>query len=63
MSKDRVVKGSKVDAVLRILLPTDVRTLKSFVGSVQFYAKFLPSYLSAITKPLHKLTRKGPQWN
>ena len=41
----------------------NVATLpRSFMGSVKFYAKFLPSYLSTITETLHKLTRKGQQW-
>ena len=39
-----------------------METLRSFMGSVQFYAKFLPLYLSTITEPLHQLTRKGQQW-
>ena len=58
LSKDGVAKGSNVNAILRMPLPTDVETLRSFMGSVQFYAKFLPPYLSAITEPLHKLSRK-----
>ena len=62
MSKHGVAKGSNVDAVLRMPLPTDVGTLGSFMGSVQFYSKFLPPYLSTITEPLHKLTTKGQQW-
>ena len=62
LSKDGVAKGSKVDAVLRMPPPTDVGTPRSFMGSVQFYTWFLPSYLSTITEPLHKLTRKGQQW-
>ena len=63
MSKDEVAKEPKVDAVLRVPLPTDVGTLRSFMGSAQFYAKFLPAFLSTITEPLHKLTRIGQQWN
>ena len=63
MSKDGIAKGFKVDAVLRMPLPTDAGTLRSFIGSVQCYAKFLPPYMSTVTEPLHKLTRKGQQWN
>ena len=61
MSKDGVAKGSKVDATLRMPPPTDVGTLISFMGSVKFYAKFLPPYLSTITEPFPKLTRRGQQ--
>ena len=62
LSKDGVAKRSKVDAVLRMPPPTDIGTLRSFMGSVQFNAKFLPPYLSKITEPLHKLAKKGQQW-
>ena len=58
LSKDGVSEGSNVNAVLRMPPPTNVGTLRSFMGSVQFYAKFLLPYLSTITETLHKLTRK-----
>ena len=61
VSKDGVAKGSKVNAVFRIPLPKKMETPRSFMGSVQFYTKFLPLNLSMITEPLHKLTRKGQQ--
>ena len=41
--------------------PTDVSSLRSFLGSVQFYNKFL-SNLATITDPLYRLTKKGIQW-
>ena len=41
--------------------PHDVPTLKSFLGSIQFYAKFLPN-LSTVTEPLHRLTKRGTEW-
>ena len=63
LPKDGLAKWSKVNAVLRMRSPTDVGTLTSFMGSVEFYAEFLPPNLSTITEPLHKLTRKGQQWN
>ena len=62
MSKNGVAKGSKVDAALRMPLPADIGTQRSFMRLVQIYAKFLPPYLSTMTEPLHKLTRKGQQW-
>jgi len=34
---------------------------RSFLGSVQFYSKFLPD-LATVTEPLHNLTRKNVQW-
>ena len=41
--------------------PHNLSTLKLFLGSVQFYGKFLPN-LSTITEPLHKLTRNVVEW-
>jgi hypothetical protein len=61
LSQKGIAKGTKVDAVLNMPPPTDVSGLKSFLGSVQFYHKFLPN-LATVTEPLHKLTRKGVQW-
>ena len=37
--------------------PTDVSSLKSFLGSVQFYGKFIPN-LATISEPLYRLTKK-----
>ena len=49
-------------AVQKMPPPTDVCSLKSFLGSVQFYAKFLPANLSTIAEPLYQLTRKDIPW-
>ena len=42
--------------------PTDIATLKSFLGYKQFYHKFLPN-LSTITASLQTLLKKGEQWH
>ena len=42
--------------------PESVASLRSFLGSVQFYSKFLPN-LATITEPLHRLTKTGVPWN
>ena len=60
---DGISKVIKVDAVPRMPPLEHVGALRSYMGSVQFYAKFLLPNLSAITEPLNKLTRKGQQWN
>lgn len=44
------------------LLPGNFSSLRSFLGSVQFYGKFLPN-LATITEPLHRLTKKGIPWS
>lgn len=61
LSREGIGKGSKVDAVLKMPAPTDVPGLKAFMGSVQFYGKFLPN-LSTIAEPLHRLTQKNTPW-
>lgn len=61
LSREGIAKGSKVDAVLKMPPPTSVTELRSFLGSVQFYAKFIPN-LSTMTEPLHRLTRKDVPW-
>ena len=61
LSNKGIAKGPKVDAVKQMPRPQDVSTLKSFLGSVQFYGKFLPN-LSTITEPLFKLTKRDTPW-
>ena len=61
LSHEGIAKGPKVDAVKQMPRPHDVSTLKSFLGSVQFYAKFLPN-LSTITEPLYCLTKRNVTW-
>ena len=61
LSSQGISKEKKVDAVCKMPRPHNLSTLKSFLGSVQFYGKFLPN-LSTITEPLHKLTRNGVEW-
>ena len=58
----RVEKGCKVDVVKSMPEPTDVSSLRSFLGSIQFYGKFIPN-LSTLTRPLHQLTKKNAPWN
>ncbi|CAM1297651.1 Uncharacterised protein r2_g703 [Pycnogonum litorale] len=62
LSKDGIAKGSKVDAILQMPPPTDVSSLKSFLGSVQFYGKFLTD-LATIAEPLYHLTKKTTTWH
>ena len=61
LSSEGVAKGPKVNDLLKLTPPTDVSSLKSFLGSVLFYAKFLPPDLATITEPLYRLTKKV-QW-
>ncbi|KAL5517164.1 hypothetical protein EMCRGX_G002655 [Ephydatia muelleri] len=62
LSQQGIAKGPKVDAVKMMPPPGNVSSLRSFLGSVQFYGKFLPN-LATITEPLHRLTKKGISWS
>ena len=50
-----------MDAVIRMPPPSDVSTLHSFLGSVQFYGKFIPN-LATLSEPLNRLLRKQTPW-
>eukprot|EP00731_Ephydatia_muelleri_P027658 Em0019g531a len=58
LSSNGIAKGSKVDAVQLMPAPSDISSLRSFLGSVQFYGKFLPD-LATVAEPLYRLTKKG----
>ena len=62
LSKDGIAKGSKLNAILDMPPPTDVSTLRSFLGSVQFYGKFLPPNFADVAEPLYRLTRANSPW-
>lgn len=52
---------SKVKAVKEAPTPRNVSELRSFLGLINYYQKFLPSLSSAL-HPLHRLTTKGAPW-
>ena len=62
LSKSGISKGLKVDNVINMLEPTDASTLRSFLGSVQFYSKFLPPSFSTTAAPLYRLLRDEVAW-
>lgn len=51
----------KIEAIVAAPSPRDVTELKSFLGLVNFYAKFCPN-ISEILKPLYGLLKKGIKW-
>ena len=53
--------SEKVRAVQNAPAPTDVSQLKSFVGLVNYYGKFLPD-LSHVLAPLYRLLQKSAKW-
>ena len=53
--------GKKVEAVQKSPAAKDVSQLKSFIGLVNYYGKFLPD-LSTVLAPLYRLPQKETEW-
>lgn len=49
---------SKVDSIANVSLPITKKTLRSFLGMISFYRKFIPG-LADLTSPLSDLLKKG----
>ena len=62
LTRDGVKQGPKADAIQNMPPPTNVSQLRSFLGSVQFYHKFLPD-LSTLAAPLNQLLKKDVKWS
>lgn len=52
---------SKIDAIVKIKSPVNVTELRSFLGMVNFFGRFIKN-LSSLLVPLHKLLGKGVPW-
>ena len=52
---------TKVQAVVDQPVPENVSQLLSFLGQVNYYAKFVPN-LSSLLAPLHRLLKAGQTW-
>ena len=52
----------KVEAILKLNPPENTKELKSFLGAIQYMAKYLPK-LSESTDRLRKLLKKNETWN
>ncbi|KAJ8706686.1 hypothetical protein PYW07_012764 [Mythimna separata] len=52
----------KVEGIINIPSPRNVTELRSFLGTINFYAKFVGN-LSTILAPLYNLLKKGITWN
>ena len=48
----------KVEALQKLSMPTNVSQLSSLMGGMSYYRKFFPK-MTAETKPLHELLKKG----
>ena len=51
----------KIEAIQKLKLPENTKELKSFLGAIQYMAKFLPK-LSEQTDRLRKLLKKNEPW-
>ena len=52
----------KVRAIMDADTPRDVKALRSFLGLIMFYSKFLENH-STVLAPLNKLLCKDVPWN
>ena len=50
--------GDKIDAILNMSLPSTKKQLRSYLGSANFYSKFIP-ILSNLTAPLTEMLKKN----
>ena len=52
----------KLKAILQAPAPTNVQELRSFLGLINYYGKFIPN-AATILAPLNRLLRKDAKWN
>ena len=60
-NKGIIPDSSKVDAVKKAKLPTNVTEVKRFLGLVNYCSRFIPGYVE-LTEPLQKLTKKNTKF-
>ncbi|XP_049875886.1 uncharacterized protein K02A2.6-like [Pectinophora gossypiella] len=53
---------SKIEAIVKMEQPSNVSELRSFLGMVNFFGRFVRN-LSSTLCPLYQLLRKGVEWN
>ena len=54
--------NSKVEAIVNTPAPTNISELRSFLGLLNYYGKFVAN-LSTLLHPLHQLLQAVTQWN
>lgn len=57
------IDPSKMEAIMKWLVPTNVTKVRSFIGATQYLRKFIALF-SAVAVPLHAITTSGKsfQW-
>ena len=52
---------NKVDAIVKAPIPQDLQQLRSFLGLINYYGKFIPN-LSTLLQPLNNLLKAATPW-
>ena len=52
----------KLEAIVQAPVPQNVQQLRSFLGLVNYYTKFIPN-LVTVLNPLNVLLKKDSRWN
>ena len=55
------LRTQKVDAILKVPVPQNTQQLRSFLGILHYYDKFLQD-LSSLLHPLNRLLKSNAQW-
>lgn len=55
------VDPEKIEAILSIQTPKNIKQLLSFIQTCSWYRRFIPDFASVI-QPMSKLTRKNQNW-
>ena len=55
------VNPRKIDPIINMPQPANVKQLQSFLGAVSYYSKFIPN-IADIAKHLYKLIDKNAIW-
>ena len=58
----RAPQDAKVEAIKALPPPTNISSLRSVLGFVQYYAKYIGPRFSAIAKPMTRLLKKDQPW-
>jgi hypothetical protein len=56
------VDKAKIETVEKLLPPTNIKSLRSFLGHAEFYRRFIKDF-SKITKPLTRLLQKDVEYD
>jgi hypothetical protein len=55
------VQQAKVEAITRILRPTDVSSVRAFMGLANYYRRYVKGF-STMAKPLNMLLKLDQEW-